>query len=199
MFPLCWRTLKNISIVIYILQIHIYLTLFKIYQNYGFCRPREKYGIIYIKNLKLLPLVEKHQGKFHLLLLFTMGNFYSWIHICVYGGVHFQVIITIKKSPILYSLKMEINKSCFQYLYEQKQLHLWNAWHIFLSFKFTDALLSSCHAQLLLWWGQSYNQFAIQTIHNYSQMPTIQNSFVVHKMVIRWLLQPSLSQDFRNL
>lgn len=87
---------------------------------------------------------------------------------------------------------MEINKSCFQYLYSQKQLHLWNAWHIFLSFKFTDALLSSCHAQLLLWWGCNLIiSLLFKTIHSYSQMPTVLNSFVIHKMIIRWLLEPS--------
>lgn len=62
--------------------------LFIKYKKYEFCRPREKFGIMYIKNLEIIPLVEKHQGKFHLLLLFTMGNFYFWRHfnVCVCGG-----------------------------------------------------------------------------------------------------------------
>ena len=96
LISLCWKTLKKYMYTYTNLCIS---DLFIKYKKYEFCRPREKYGIMYIKNLEIIPLVEKHQGKFHLLLLFTMNNFYFWRHfnVCVWGEVHFQVIIIIKK------------------------------------------------------------------------------------------------------
>lgn len=51
-----------------------------IYKKHKIFRPREKYGIIYIKNLEMM---EKYQGKFHIHLLVTMGNFYIGRHFSV--------------------------------------------------------------------------------------------------------------------
>lgn len=63
-----------------------------IYKKHKIFRPREKYEVIYIKNLEMM---EKYQGKFHVHLLVTMGTFYFGRHFSVCRGVHFQLLLML--------------------------------------------------------------------------------------------------------